>query len=154
MRTNPPFLESAFDDRHLEVLDRNRIVVDPEHARSLAWRGTEASGEFREVVGRVKTLNRVFPTVAVDEIVPLGNEIAERASLMAERDAAVHAAGALLPHVGFRIEQVHFLPIPDAHVDRTRVRLAAADLDETGWLTHAPPPRARRTPGRDSPIAP
>ena len=30
--------------------------------------------------------------VAIDEIVPVGNQIAERAALVAERDAAVHAA--------------------------------------------------------------
>ncbi|HEY5320147.1 MAG TPA: hypothetical protein VIJ76_04640 [Galbitalea sp.] len=36
--------------------------------------------------------------VLVDEIVPLWDEIAERASLVAERDAAVHAADRLPAH--------------------------------------------------------
>ena len=38
----------------------------------------------------------VAPVVAVDEIVPVGNQVAERTALMAERDAAVHAARGLI----------------------------------------------------------
>ena len=37
-----------------------------------------------------------LPAVAVDEIVPVGDQVAERAALMAERDAAVHAARGLI----------------------------------------------------------
>ena len=38
-RGHPAFVERALDDRHLDRLDRHRIVVDAEHARSLARRG-------------------------------------------------------------------------------------------------------------------
>ena len=36
------------------------------------------------------------PVVAPDQVVPLRDEVAERAALVAERDAAVHAAAGLL----------------------------------------------------------
>ena len=44
--------------------------------------------------------------VAVDEVVPVGDQVAERAALVAERDAAVHAARALLAQLllGRRLE--------------------------------------------------
>ena len=37
-----------------------------------------------------------LPPIAVDEVVPVGDQVAERTALVAERDAAVHAARALL----------------------------------------------------------
>ena len=40
--------------------------------------------------------DRVLEAVAVDEVVPVGDQVAERAAVVAEGHAAVHAAGALL----------------------------------------------------------
>src|SRR3712207_8554219 len=37
----------------------------------------------------------VAPVVAAGELVPLRDQVAQRAAVMAERDAAVHAAGGL-----------------------------------------------------------
>ena len=71
-------------------------VVDAEHARSLARRGAQASGEFGKVVRRVQPIDRRAPPIAIHEIVPVGNQVAERAALMTERNAAVHAARRLI----------------------------------------------------------
>ena len=43
LRRDPAFVERPLDDRHLDPLDRHRIVVDAEHARAFARRRTEAS---------------------------------------------------------------------------------------------------------------
>ena len=59
-------------------------------------RRAQPPGKFGEVVGGVQALHGVGPVVAVDEVVPLGDEVAQRAAVVAERDAAVHAARALL----------------------------------------------------------
>ena len=69
----------------------DRILVDAEHARRLARRWAETAGELGVVRG-VQSLDGVAPTVAVDEIVPVGDEVAQRAAVVAERDAAVHAS--------------------------------------------------------------
>src|SRR5262249_20667975 len=61
-------------------------------------RRAEAPGELREVVGSGQAAERLFPLAAVHEVVPVGDHVAERASLLAERHAAVHAATALPPH--------------------------------------------------------
>ena len=94
-RGDPPLVPRAVDDLDLDLLDRDRVLVDAEHARRLARRRAQATGELGEVVGGVEPLDRVAPVVAVDEVVPVGDEVAERAAVVAERDAAVHAAPGL-----------------------------------------------------------
>jgi hypothetical protein len=52
-------------------------------------------GELGEVVGRVQAFARLAPVLPVDQFVPLGDEVAQRTPLVAEGDAAVHAASGL-----------------------------------------------------------
>ena len=54
--------------------------------------GQSCPGELREVVRGVQPVDRLAPLVAVDQVVPVRDEVPERAALVAERDAAVHAA--------------------------------------------------------------
>ena len=136
LRRHPAFRESAVDDGHLDRLDRHGIVVDPEHARTFARCRTQPARELGKIVGRVQPLERGFPAIAVDQIVPVGNQIAERATLMAKRDAAVHAPRTLLAERLFRVRKIHFVPILDALRDGARWRLLAMHLDEASWLAH------------------
>ena len=147
-RHDPAFEERPLDDRELDALDRDRIVVDAEHARSFAWRRAEPARQLRKVVGRVQAIDRFAPLIARSEIVPVRNQIAERAALMAERNPAVHAPGALLADLLQRIEQVDLLPIPQPFVDRPGLRLRPLELDKAGRLTHSPPPAPRCRRGR------
>ena len=143
-RLNPSVFERVLDNRQLDRLDGDRVVVDAEHARAFARRRTQPARPLREVVRRVQPIARRLPPLAVDQIVPVGNDVAEGAALMTERDAAIHAPGALVPHLRVRLGQVHFLPVADPLVHRTGLRLRALDLDETGGLTHwRPLPPAR-----------
>src|SRR5207253_3014838 len=95
LRAHRAGLPGAVDDRDLDVLDRDRVLVDAQHARRLARSRAQPTGELREVVGRVQTLDRGVPVVAPDQVVPLRDEVAQRAALVTERDAAVHAATGL-----------------------------------------------------------
>lgn len=93
-----PFLKRPVDDRHLHRLDRDRRLVDPQHARPLARRRAHAPRELREVVRLEQPVERVAPLARRDERVELGHLVAERAArrgLVAEGRAAVHAAGGL-----------------------------------------------------------
>ena len=121
---------------------------DPSHGRR-----AQAAGELRKVVRRVQPVDRRLPAIPVGQIVPVRDQVPERTALMAERDPAVHAARALRLHVRLGLEQVDLFPVADPHLDRPRLRLGPPDLHEAGDLTHAPPPRAPRTPARDSPTA-
>src|SRR5262249_30053297 len=142
---DPALLERVIDDRDLDGLDGDRIVVDAEHAGALARRRTEPSGELREVVGRVQPLDGVTPAILVDEIVPVGDQVAERTALMTERDAAVHAPGALLSQIVLGEGNVDLLPVAKALGDRPRRPLLALDLEKPGGLTHSSSRPARRT---------
>ena len=51
---DPALLEAARDDRQLDLLDRDRVVVDVEHAGRLAGRRADQPGELGEVVGGVQ----------------------------------------------------------------------------------------------------
>ena len=135
-RHDPAFVERAIDDRQLDRLDRDRILVDAEHARSFARRGAEQAGELGEVVGLVQPLDRRAPVVAIDQVVPVGNQVAERAALVAERNAAVHAARRLPRQLLGRIGVVDVAIVADALGDRARRRLDARVFDEAGGLAH------------------
>ena len=97
LRDDPALVPGAVHDRDLDLLDRHGVaLVDLEHARGLARRGAEAARELGEVVRPVELLDRLAPAVAVDEVVPLRDQVPERAAVVAERDTALHAARALL----------------------------------------------------------
>src|SRR5580693_4296888 len=88
---NPAFEESAFHDIFFVLLDRDGRRVDAQNARRLAGRGADAASELGEIIGGMQLANRVFPAAVIDQIVPVRNEIADGASRLAERDAAIHA---------------------------------------------------------------
>jgi len=73
LRVDPAFLPAAVGNGALNVLDRDRRVVDAEHAGALARRGTHAAGELGEIIGFVQAVERLVPEPAVNQIVPLGD---------------------------------------------------------------------------------
>ena len=153
-RRDPAFVERALDDRDLDRLDGDRIVVDPEDARSFARRRTQAAGELREVVRRVQTINRRLPAIAVDEIVPVGNQISKRAPLVTKRDAAVHAAGRLPLEYRLRIGEIDFVPVVDALRYGPHRVFLAVNLEESGDLAHLSNYRPAPTSSANSGVRP
>jgi hypothetical protein len=121
---DPSLLEAARDDRKLDLLDRDRVVVDVEHAGGLARRGADQPGELGEVVRGVQLHERVAPAVPVDEVVPVRDQVAEWAALVAERHAAVHAARALVAQ-GAVVRQLEVLPV----VVHALLRIALIEAD-------------------------
>src|SRR4051794_15252152 len=137
LRHDPALLPRAIDDRDLDLLDRHRVaLVDLEDARRLTWGGTEPPGELGEVVRPVQLLDRLAPPVAVDEVVPVGNEVPERAAAVTERDAALHAARALLAQLDER-QRADELPQVAGPLARIALgRLAPVDLQERADPPH------------------
>ena len=60
-RLDPPFVEGLVDDLDLDLLDGDRILVDAQDTGRLTGCGAQTTGELREVVGRVQTLDGVVP---------------------------------------------------------------------------------------------
>src|ERR1700733_8160497 len=97
LRNNPALIPRAIDDRVLDLFDRDRITLaDFEHTCRLARSRTQASRELGEVVRRVQLRNRILEAVVVDEVVPVGDQVAQRTAVVAERHPAIHAARTLL----------------------------------------------------------
>ncbi len=100
----------------------------------------EATGELGEIIGGVEALNGPGPLIAVDEVVPLGDQIPEWAAVVAERNTAVHATRALVLGVFGAERFVDLAPVAQAYLDRAPTRQMAVELHETGGLTHGLPP--------------
>jgi hypothetical protein len=101
--------------------------VHAEHARAFARRGADAAGELGKIIRLVQAVERFAPEAAINQIVPFGNQIVDRAAAghaadelagVAERNAAIHAARALFLQVGFGQVEVKFLPVGDARERR------------------------------------
>jgi hypothetical protein len=83
---------------------------------------------------------RVEPAIAIHEVREVGDRIAERTTLRAERHAAIHAPPTLRAHrirreraVGIRLD---LLPIREPLRDRPLLRHDPLPLDEPGRFTH------------------
>src|SRR5208283_1419511 len=105
----------------------------------LARRRTHAASEFGKVVGRMQALDRVLPAPAINQVVPIGNDVAERATLVAEGDPAIHAARSLRAKLVFGHLEVIFAPILQALLDGTPRWRLAFDLHEARYLSHRTP---------------
>ncbi len=140
-RHHPALVEGLVDDLDLDLLDRDRILVDAEHARPLTRRRAQPPGELREVVGGVQPLDRVAPPVGAHQVVPLGNQVPQRAAVVAERDTAVHASAGLLAQGVVGEVLVDLFPVAQAQRDRPPLRgLAVCVLEKALGIRHSPPP--------------
>ena len=143
LRDDPALVPRPVDDRLLDLLDGDRVAVDPEDARRLARGRAERAGELGEVVRGVQAVDRGAPLVAVDQVVPVGDQVPERAPLVAERDAAVHAPRPLGAELLLGHRVVHLEVVVHPLGDRPPGRRLAGDLHESGRLTHHSPPLAQ-----------
>ena len=131
LRLDPALVPRPIDDLDLDLLDGHRVGVDAQHARRLARRRAQPAGELGEVVGRVQAVDGVAPVLAVDEVVPVGNQVAERAAVVAERDAAVHAPPGLGLHLVEWEVVVDLFPVAQPHRHIAPRRHAPAPTSET-----------------------
>ena len=142
-RRDPAFVPRAVDDGDFDLLDRDGVLVDAEHARGFARRRAQPAGELGEVVRGVQPRDGLAPLVAVDEVVPVGDEVAERAALVAERNAAVHAPARLHLQLVARERLVDLFPVAQPHRHRTPRRRRPVVLHEAFDVTHEPNPSPR-----------
>ncbi len=145
---DPALGPAAVDDRAFDRLDRDRVVLDVESARRFARRRADAPGEFREVVGRMQGLQRCQPLIAIDEVVPVRDQVVDRAAVVAERDAAIHAARRLLARLrrGQRLDELR--PAAAADIGLLIGPVAPLDLEKPRRSAHRSVPRYAARQGR------
>ncbi len=139
---NPAFFETTVNDRVFDILDRYGRIVDAEHAGAFAGCRTHAAGKLGKVVGLVQAIERLLPAPPVDEVVPLGNQVVDRATRvrLTKRHTAIHAARALALQALFRRLRVDLAVILQALVLVTVGNGLPRVLHESGWLAHLVPP--------------
>ena len=137
LRCDPTRFPALIDDEMLDRLDADRIIIDVQRAGGFARGRADAPGELGEIVGRVQYVERFAIVAAIDQIIPVGNDVVDRAAVVAKRDAAVHAARALL----FRcvVSQMHdeFAIVLFAQLRRFVGFFLALQFEESGDFAHA-----------------
>src|SRR5690606_15660467 len=95
---DPAGLDGLVGNGLFDRLDGDGGVFQVQRAGFLAGGGADAAGELGEVVGGVEVARSLFPVVVIDEVIPVRDLVVDRAArvAMAERDAAIHAAGRLI----------------------------------------------------------
>ena len=102
LSNDPALFKSFVDDRAFDALDRDRRFDQAQDAGAFTRRRADAAGKFGKIVGGVEPIQSFAPAVLIDQIIPFRDQIIDGAATlrhcsgMAEGDAAVHAAGALL----------------------------------------------------------
>ena len=136
LRQHPAFGPGAVDDGSLDRLDAHGVVVEVERAGRLARRRADAAGELGEVVGGVQHLDRRAPVAAIHEVIEVRNDVVDRAAVVAEGDAAIHAACAL--DLGFVLLQAddEFLVVLHPLIDGRVGLLDALVFHEAGDFSH------------------
>src|SRR6202034_1090147 len=107
-----------------------------DHARGFTGGRTDPPGNCREVVGRREPAHGEVELALVDQVVPFGDEIAERTALMTERNAAVHAPRSLRAHFGGLSMDHELTPVLHALFDGALVFLDARHLQKTSRIAH------------------
>src|SRR5438034_2882416 len=99
----------------------------------------------------MKLPQRFLPASAINKIIPVRNEVVDRASGVAERHAAIHPARSLRAQLLFRKILINLEPIVHALGDWTAGRSLARMLHKSGCLTHGAPPlvQAQAPAGRE-----
>ena len=93
---DPTLTPTLVNDGVLNGFDADSIRVHIECACGLARSGTNATCEFREIVGRVQHIQRFLPVALEDQVVEVRNDVVDWAAVVAKRRAAIHAPGPLL----------------------------------------------------------
>jgi hypothetical protein len=87
-RPDPAFTERTLDDRILDLFDGDGRFVDTQYARGFAWSRANQAGEFRKVVGGMECANRIPPAIAINQIIPVRDQVVQRTTRVTERALA------------------------------------------------------------------
>ena len=104
---------------------------------------SQGAGQIRpvnsgKIVGRMQGFERCSPLVAIDEVIPIRDQIVDRAAVMTERNAAIHATRRLHTRLGCGQGFDKLVPIAPANVGFIIRPVLALDLKKPGWSAHPP----------------
>ena len=134
-------------DGALVVVDGLRLVGAAQVAGRLTEGRAHATRELGQRRGERQALGRLVPEPAVDEVIPLGDEVVQRAAArarlakadagLAEGHTAHHAAACLHALLLGSEQRVELLEVARALGHRTQAVRTASVLEKRSWLAHA-----------------
>src|ERR1035437_67227 len=134
-------VECPLDRGDLDLLDGHGGLVDTQHAGRLARRWAQPACELRKVVRGVQLLYGLTPVALPRQVVPLWNPVPQRATVVAERNTAVHAAAALPLHLSDVLVFIDLAPVHQPYRDRTAPgQLPLTGGQESPRISHVKPP--------------
>ena len=136
LRFDPAFLIGAFDNGHFDIFNGDGRLIDAEHAGVFARGRAHAAGEFGKIVGLVQAFDGLFPVVAIDQIIPVRDDVADRTTALAERNPAVHASRPLGLDffLGHGLDK--FFPVLDTRLGIFLIEVLALIFHESVYITH------------------
>ena len=84
----------------------------------------------------MQSLNGVPPVTSIDQIVPIRDEVAQGAAVIAERDATVHTPAGLRSEAVLAERLVDLLPVPEPDRYRSTVRELPVVFEEASGVAH------------------
>src|SRR3984893_5287076 len=139
---DPSLFPGPVDNRFFDQLNRDWRLIDAQYASRFAGGGTNAAGKLREIIGGGQYAERFFPVIAINEVIPVRNDIGDGTPGVAKRNAAIHAARGLHAHFLFRKRLVNLEIIVDAFFNRAPSPHLAGVFLKPGDFTHRAPARA------------
>jgi hypothetical protein len=85
----------------------------------------------------VQVDRRRLPLAAIDEVVPVGDLVVDRAAGVTVGDAAIHAARRLRLDLALGQRKDELLPMPDALGDRPVGTVFALEFQKAGRFSHS-----------------
>ena len=110
-------------------------------------RRTNAARHLGEVVRRVEVLRRLLPVAVIDEVVPVGDLVVDRAAGVTIGNAAVHAARCLDLRVLIAQRLHEFVVVLHALGDRSVLALGPLEFEKARSLSHTRSLSRRRADG-------
>src|SRR5690606_19497548 len=102
----------------------------------LAGRGTDQARELGEVVGRMESIDSIAPVARACEIVPVWDQVAKRAGVVAEGHSAIHAASSLRSQFRLRKRAVDLVVVVDAFGGFAHGVRHSSCFEESAWISH------------------
>src|SRR5690606_23590276 len=121
------------------VLDRvvdHSVVIDVQGASRFTRGRTDATRELGKVVRRMKYIQRAPPFLTVDQVVPIGNDVVDRAAVMAKGNAAVHAACRLHACLAVIQSGNELRPVAHPYLRRLVIGFNALEFQKSSDLAH------------------
>ncbi|CAB5068169.1 unannotated protein [freshwater metagenome] len=114
----PSLFPCVINDRDLNLLDRHRVRINSQHTGGLARCRTKPARKLGKIVRCVQALDGFMPTVFVDQIIPIGNDVSERTAVIAERNTTIHAPAGLVLQVILWELLVDLFPVQQSYRNR------------------------------------